>query len=51
MNNPIVNSDSKSDGFDTFIVFYLGPNIKEFCHIFRGLGIVPGVNVWYFCFN
>ena len=29
------------------MVFYLGPNIKEFCHVFRALGLVSGVNSWY----
>lgn len=32
--------------FDTYIVFYLGPNMKEFCQIFKTVGLIPGVNSW-----
>ena len=38
------NSDCIS--FKTFIVFYLGPNVKEFCNMFKSLGLIPGVNSW-----
>ncbi|KAJ3115128.1 hypothetical protein HDU96_001140 [Phlyctochytrium bullatum] len=32
--------------FESYVMFYLGPNIKEFCHVFRAIGLVPGVNSW-----
>ncbi|KAJ1566401.1 hypothetical protein HK405_009969, partial [Cladochytrium tenue] len=32
--------------FETFVMFYLGPHIKEFCHYFRRVGLVPGINSW-----
>lgn len=32
--------------FDSYVVFYLGPNVKEFCTIFQNRGIIPGLNSW-----
>ncbi|KAJ3066993.1 hypothetical protein HDU98_009777 [Podochytrium sp. JEL0797] len=32
--------------FESFIMFYLGPNVKEFCSVFRSVALVPGVNSW-----
>ena len=40
------SSSSDDYAFDTFIVFYLGPNVKEFCQIFKSIGLIPGVNSW-----
>ncbi|KAI8912288.1 hypothetical protein DFJ77DRAFT_76301 [Powellomyces hirtus] len=33
--------------YETYVMFYLGPNIKEFCTVFRSVGLVPGINSWY----
>lgn len=41
------STETKEPSFESFIVFYLGPNIRDFCSVFRGLGLVPGVNCWY----
>ncbi|KAI8929004.1 hypothetical protein BC831DRAFT_445975 [Entophlyctis helioformis] len=45
-----VNSGSHGIGggssFDSYVVFYLGTNVKEFCSIFRSVGLVPGINSW-----
>ncbi|KAJ3189690.1 hypothetical protein HK101_008762 [Irineochytrium annulatum] len=32
--------------FESYVMFYLGPNIKDFCHVFRSIGLVPGINSW-----
>ncbi|KAJ3027324.1 UNVERIFIED_CONTAM: hypothetical protein HDU68_004022 [Siphonaria sp. JEL0065] len=32
--------------FESFVMFYLGPHVKEFCSVFRSLALVPGVNSW-----
>ncbi|KAI9327043.1 hypothetical protein BDR26DRAFT_876123 [Obelidium mucronatum] len=32
--------------FESFVLFYLGPNLKEFCSVFRRVALVPGVNSW-----
>ncbi|KAJ3244307.1 hypothetical protein HDU78_011142 [Chytriomyces hyalinus] len=32
--------------FESFILFYLGPNVKEFCTVFRSVALVPGINSW-----
>ncbi|KAJ3416033.1 hypothetical protein HDV05_003392 [Chytridiales sp. JEL 0842] len=32
--------------FESYVMFYLGPNIKEFCHVFRAIGLVAGINSW-----
>ncbi|KAJ3304098.1 hypothetical protein HDV03_003084 [Kappamyces sp. JEL0829] len=39
---PIVASPS----FDSYVAFYMGPNVAEFCHQFRLVGFVPGFNCW-----
>ncbi|KAI8803882.1 hypothetical protein BJ742DRAFT_906650 [Cladochytrium replicatum] len=31
---------------DSFVVFYLGSAVEEFCSVFRSVGLVPGVNSW-----
>ncbi|KAH6595527.1 hypothetical protein BASA50_005736 [Batrachochytrium salamandrivorans] len=33
-------------GFESHLLFYLGPNVREFCCAFYGIGLVPGVNTW-----
>jgi hypothetical protein len=33
--------------FDSFVAFYMGPNVSQFCHQFRNVGYVPGFNCWY----
>ena len=37
------SSDSK---FESYVVFYLGPNVTDFCSVFRSVGLVPGINSW-----
>ncbi|KAI9099709.1 hypothetical protein DFS34DRAFT_648660 [Phlyctochytrium arcticum] len=32
--------------YESFVMFYLGTNIKEFCNVFRSVGLVPGFNSW-----
>ncbi|KAJ3178589.1 hypothetical protein HDU87_003412 [Geranomyces variabilis] len=32
--------------YESYVMFYLGPNIKEFCTVFRSVGLVPGINSW-----
>ncbi|KAJ3082624.1 hypothetical protein BCR33DRAFT_785111 [Rhizoclosmatium globosum] len=32
--------------FESFVMFYLGPNVKDFCNVFRSVALVPGVNSW-----
>jgi hypothetical protein len=32
--------------FESFVMFYLGENVREFCHAFRTVGLVPGINSW-----
>ncbi|KAJ3113558.1 hypothetical protein HK100_001942 [Physocladia obscura] len=32
--------------FESFVMFYLGPNVKEFCNVFRSVALVPGINSW-----
>ncbi|KNC99036.1 uncharacterized protein SPPG_05986 [Spizellomyces punctatus DAOM BR117] len=32
--------------YESFVMFYLGPNIKDFCTVFRSVGLVPGINSW-----
>jgi hypothetical protein len=41
-----LRNEDFSESFETYIVFYLGPNVKEFCQIFKTVGIIPGVNSW-----
>lgn len=31
---------------DQFVLFYLGPNVREFCAAFHSVSIIPGVNSW-----
>ncbi|KAJ3278108.1 hypothetical protein HK104_002647 [Borealophlyctis nickersoniae] len=33
--------------FESYVMFYLGPNIKDFCTVFRAVGLVPGINSWW----
>jgi hypothetical protein len=40
----------KDSAFDSYVLFYLGPRIKEFCATFHPIGLIPGVNSWYFNF-
>ncbi|KAI8612616.1 hypothetical protein BC830DRAFT_545644 [Chytriomyces sp. MP71] len=32
--------------FESYVMFYLGPNVKEFCSVFRSVALVPGINSW-----
>ncbi|KAH6586012.1 hypothetical protein BASA50_000955 [Batrachochytrium salamandrivorans] len=32
--------------FDSYVVFYLGPNVKDFCIKFSSVGLVSGINSW-----
>ncbi|KAI8822672.1 uncharacterized protein EV422DRAFT_409386 [Fimicolochytrium jonesii] len=32
--------------YESYIVFYLGPNVKDFISVFRTAGLIPGVNSW-----
>ncbi|KAJ3021978.1 hypothetical protein HKX48_007356 [Thoreauomyces humboldtii] len=32
--------------YESYVMFYLGPNIKDFCTVFRSVGLVPGINSW-----
>ncbi|KAI8808424.1 hypothetical protein BJ742DRAFT_893215 [Cladochytrium replicatum] len=32
---------------DSFVVFYLGSAVQDFCSVYRSVGLVPGVNSWY----
>jgi hypothetical protein len=32
--------------FESFVCFYLGPNVQEFSLSFKSVGIVPGINSW-----
>ncbi|OAJ39741.1 hypothetical protein BDV3_005512 [Batrachochytrium dendrobatidis] len=34
------------NSFDSYVVFYLGPNVKDFCIKFSSVGLVPGINSW-----
>ncbi|KAI9334499.1 hypothetical protein DFJ73DRAFT_37248 [Zopfochytrium polystomum] len=38
--------NSSPPPFESYVMFYLGPRIKEFCHVFRSVGLVPGINSW-----
>ncbi|KAI9000035.1 hypothetical protein BC832DRAFT_156969 [Gaertneriomyces semiglobifer] len=35
-----------SQPYESYVMFYLGPNIKDFYTVFRSVGLVPGVNSW-----
>ncbi|KAI8915765.1 hypothetical protein EDD86DRAFT_196771 [Gorgonomyces haynaldii] len=39
--------DQQPKQVETFVVFYLGPNVKDFCAAFHAIGLIPGVNSWY----
>ena len=36
--------------FETYSIFYLGHNVKEFCSAFYPIGLIPGINSWYIHF-
>lgn len=40
-------STSNPAHFETYVVFYLGHNVKEFCSSFYPVGLIPGINSWY----
>ena len=50
MNNRKRSLDSSDPigKMETYVLFYLGPNTKDFCAAFHPIGIIPGVNSWYF---
>ena len=33
--------------FRSYVMFYLGPNIKEFIQTLKSVGLIPGQNSWY----
>jgi hypothetical protein len=35
-----------SVGFDSYVAFYMGPNVGSFCNQFRNVGYLPGYNCW-----
>jgi hypothetical protein len=42
-----VNSRAKvSASFESYVAFYMGPNVNEFCINFRNVGLIPGFNCW-----
>jgi hypothetical protein len=43
-------SGSNVNVFDSFVAFYMGPNVARFCNHFRNVGYLPGFNCWYVCF-
>lgn len=46
---PMIGAGGGQGGYhpyESYVMFYLGPNIKEFCTVFRSVGLVPGINSW-----
>lgn len=33
---------------ETYVLFYLGDKVKEFCSAFFPIGLIPGINSWSF---
>ena len=46
-NARLGHDQSGQASFDSYVAFYMGPNIANFCQQFRNVGYVPGFNCWY----
>ncbi|OAJ40202.1 hypothetical protein BDEG_23966 [Batrachochytrium dendrobatidis JEL423] len=47
--NPITTSTTSPqmlNAVESHVLFYLGPNVKNFCYAFYAIGLIPGVNCW-----
>lgn len=44
--NCILRQTIGHESFDSYVAFYIGPNVSDFCHHFRNVGYLSGFNCW-----